>query len=390
MASRVLLTHRDSYSMRLPDIVPSVCEKLGAPMPSPTRPKPQPLQPGATAARSRSAQARRPLARVLTDDPLATARPPRPPPALARAATDTAVPSLRRSLSAASLAASAAPSIAAVRPTLERARRREVDLAAVARTTEARRARHREVQQQLHDAIATLQRPNARAAVGELVAAADRRQAESSVRARKPPHPRRRPPADAVQVLATPKAPRFRPLAPPEPPGRALEPEAVPPSSAPRVPSSTAKPVPARQASVLDSLRRPSASQMNSGCDSTPSRRRGVVRSISSTLPAARRAGDLGELDALSSSPPLPPPRLPPNTSMGAPRKRPLDVGSGNLMTPTKKRSGLGLAAETKGTDECVRGTPIKQDTASYQMRSHAREVGGVKDTPVKTAPTRE
>ena len=368
--------------MRLPDVAPSICEKLGAPIPSPTRPKPQPLQPGATTARSRSDKARKPLGRNFTDDPLGAGPKPRPPPTLARSTTDTALPSLKRSLSNASLA-SAAPSIASVRPALERARRREVDLAAVARTTAERRARRAEVQAQLDDAIATLKRPNARAAVGELVDAADLRKA-AAARARKPQNPTRHPRADAVQVLATPKAPRVRPFAPPEmPAGRAPVAEPVlPPVPQSVVPSSTAKPAPAKPASVLDSLRRPRASQMPMGCEGTPTRR-GVGRSVSSMLPAGSRSGDLGEPDELGLSPQLPPPRTLHGMSMAAPRKRPLDVVSGNLMTPTKKRRGP-WTAETKGGDECVQGTPIKQTPAPSRVGGPSREMEGVADTPVK------
>jgi hypothetical protein len=112
----------------------------------------------------RSSKPRRGLDRHLTDVK-ATSR--RPRTLLARSATESALPTIKRELSEISLS-----TISILRPSLQESRRysqREVDLTAAARSTQAKLQRKAAIENELRGAIATLKRPNPRMAVKELV-----------------------------------------------------------------------------------------------------------------------------------------------------------------------------------------------------------------------------
>ena len=237
-----------SYATRLPELYISVCRKLGVALPSPPRPQ---LKRSATSSRTatkpgtalQQPQTKRPrktLERVLTDDRMATKR---PSATLSRSATDSALPSFKRELSEVSLSA-----VPPYRPSIQESRRysqREVDLTAVTQATEAKIQRKAAIEKELKGAIATLKRPNPRMAVQELVDSADQRMANVHSKSRKSSNPQRNPFANSVQVIATPKANRqSEPCSnlPALPNMQSFEPEIIPPSSGPRVPSSSIRP----------------------------------------------------------------------------------------------------------------------------------------------------
>ncbi|KAL9112212.1 MAG: hypothetical protein Q9187_007812 [Circinaria calcarea] len=241
------------YATRLPDIASSICHKLGAPTgPSPTRPKllktstadrPQPT-PTTFAQRQSRQKPRKTLERVLTDDKISSRR---PPATLTRSATDSVLPSIKREMSNVSL--SSIPSEKSNMAIPKRYSQREVDLAAVSQATEARLQRkaamEQEVKGELRGAIATLRKPNSRLAVKELVESAELRVAGAGSKSRKSKNPIRNPFAQGVQVMATPKGNRHKdvfggvPRLPAMYPHEPREPEFIPASSDPRIPSSS-------------------------------------------------------------------------------------------------------------------------------------------------------
>ena len=277
----------------------SVCRKLGVALQSPPRPQLQKsaslsrisTKPGAALQRPQAKRPRKTLERVLTDDRLAAKR---PPATLSRSATDSALPNFKRELSEVSLSA-----VPAYSPSIEMSRRysqREVDLTAVSQATEAKIQRKAAIEKELKGAIATLKRPNPRMAVKELVDSADRRIAGARSKSRKASSPIRNPFANSVQVMATPKANRkgvVRSDLPAPPSTQILQPDIVPPSSDPRIPSSSIRPT----TTSLFHSRRPNLSRTPSkpmlhrpgpfpSVAATPSRRNSSLAQTSSNANA--------------------------------------------------------------------------------------------------------
>ncbi|MCJ1382187.1 hypothetical protein MMC17_005299 [Xylographa soralifera] len=239
------------YATRLsPELYRSICQKLGGPpVPSPARMALHKAsassrdipRPGTNVQRT-DPKSRLPLQRVLTEDKFAHRK---SHPTLTRSATDSALPGIKRELS--DLALSTIPTR---RPSLQHSKRysqREVDLTAVSQATEAKLQRKAAIEQELQGAIAALKKPNPRLAVKELVESADRRVAGAS-KPRKSKNPVWNPLGQGVQVMATPKHNRLKNIHPRLP--RSLhsviakqeDPDVIPPSSDPRVPSSSIKP----------------------------------------------------------------------------------------------------------------------------------------------------
>lgn len=197
------------FTSRIPDISKDLCQKFGV-VTSPKK----------TLTRSRSSnqihakpgeplkdrRPRRTLDRVLTND---TALSKRRNPSLARSATDSLVPTIKQELEDICLS-----NIPFQRPSIYASNlytRREVDLTAETKATEAKLKRKAEMEQELKGAIFALKRPNARLAVKEFVDASDQRKVQRKPRSRKSQNPIRDPFATGVQVVATPRINRVKP-----------------------------------------------------------------------------------------------------------------------------------------------------------------------------------
>ncbi|MCJ1475900.1 hypothetical protein MMC13_004564 [Lambiella insularis] len=305
------------YATRIPaELYRSVCQKLGGPLvPSPTRhplyrapASGRTISKNALGAHTVNSKSRQPLERVLTDSKVAR---PKPHPALMRSATDSQLPGIKRELSELSLSA-----IPQSRPSLQSSKRysqREVDLTAVSQATEAKLQRKTAIELELQGAIAALKKPNPRMAVKELVESADRRLVGAS-KSRKSKNPVRNPFGQGVQVTATPRNNRLKSLYPHLQRFSSTEkleqevPEAIAPSSDPRIPSSSFK---THAVSHDPSIGDASVSRHNSSApcrfstfvDATPSHRPSkFARSVS-----AHRGTAYHDKDELSqASPALP------------------------------------------------------------------------------------
>ena len=121
---------------------------------------------GTSVQRSQNRKPRKTLERVLTDNKIASQN--RPPP-LARSATDSVLPNLKKELTE--------PPLSALPPTKQMLlqSRREVDLTAIYKATEAKRKRKEAIDEELQSAIAALKKPNPRLAVKDFVESVERR-----------------------------------------------------------------------------------------------------------------------------------------------------------------------------------------------------------------------
>ena len=164
-----------SYATRLPNLYQTVCKQLGGTLePSPPRPLLHKMittsrigpKGGTSIQRSQNRKPRQTIERVLTDNKIVSQH---RPPSLARSATDSALPKLKRELNEAPLSA--------IPPTKRMLlqSRREVDLTAIFQATEAKRKRKEAIDEELQSAIAALKKPNPRLAVKDLVESAERR-----------------------------------------------------------------------------------------------------------------------------------------------------------------------------------------------------------------------
>ena len=172
-----------SYGARLPDLTNLLCKKLGGPKkPSPRRPALAKsassfasLKPGASIQRQQPRKSRRTLERVLTDERSASQK---PPPSLSRSVTAPILPQVKREVSDTS-----SSSIPLNRVAMhKRYSQREVDLNATSQAAEAKLKKKARVEQELHDAITALKKPNPRMAVKELIEDAERRATASHSR----------------------------------------------------------------------------------------------------------------------------------------------------------------------------------------------------------------
>ncbi|MCJ1400190.1 hypothetical protein MMC11_003394 [Xylographa trunciseda] len=420
------------YATRIPpELYRSICQKLGGPLI--TSPARIPLhrasassrdipKPGAN-VQGANPKSRRPLQRVLTDDKFARRK---CHPTLARSATDPALPGIKRELS--DLALSTIPTS---RPSLQHSKRysqREVDLTAVSQATEAKLQRKAAIEQELQGAIAALKRPNPRMAVKELVDSAERRVAGVS-KSRKSKNPIRNPLGQGVQVMATPKHNRLKNIYPRlSRPSHSLiveheEPDAIPPSSDPRIPSSSFKPsaVPApTNTSSLHSLFHNQITTPSHRLSKSSTSLRPTIppshdedkpsQSSPAVLPPPTRHND--DEDELSQ----PSPAFPSLPRALAPFKRPLPPGRtpsfespahsrSSTHTPSRKgaarsyvvadtpsrkppgrrapgavagtpvRSGLGMGKKTVGT---TAGTPATASTVSIVVDGVEGTAGGL------------
>ena len=173
-----------SYATRLPDLYQTVCKQLGGILePSPPRRSLHKIittsrigpKGGTSTQQSQNRKPRKTLERVPTDNKIASQN---RPPSLARSATDSALPNLKRELSEAPLSA-----IPATKQILLQSRR-EVDLTAIFQATEAKRKRKEAIDEELQGAIAALKKPNPRLAVKDLVESAERRTGRIDVKSR--------------------------------------------------------------------------------------------------------------------------------------------------------------------------------------------------------------
>ena len=387
-----LLIHQ-SYATRLPDLYPSICRKLGgptAPSPAHTSTQRPSLKPGAALQRTHSYKARKPLERVLTDKKITSRR----PPTLTRSATDSALPGIKRELSDIALSA-----IPASRPTLQNSKRysqREVDLTAVSQATEAKLQRKAAIEQELQGAIAAMKKPNPRMAVKELVEASERRAAmgpRSKSRLKftqsfsyayqviESRNPTRNSLSQGIQVMATPKVNRRTNLYPdlprfPVPYCQPDESHPIPPSSDPRIPSSTIKPAtlpdlqlptPTANVNLTPSAERhlpfPKRPQLPPSLTTTPSHRPSKLSKsrLGDTLSAPHDEDELAQ----------PSPQLPFLAESQLNLKRPLLIG---------RTSPFESPVSKSVHDTPSRKRPPRQWAAGVRMEQQSK----VKDTPVK------
>lgn len=118
--------------------------------------------------RAQARKPRRTLERVLTDERSASQK---PTPSLARSATDSVLPQMKREVSDTSLSSIPLNRVAMHK----RYSQREVDLHAASQATDAKLKKKAKIDQELQSAIAALKKPNARMAVKELVEDAEKR-----------------------------------------------------------------------------------------------------------------------------------------------------------------------------------------------------------------------
>ena len=363
------------YATRLPDLYTSICTKLGAlpspPKPSSTRSNPN-SKPGATTSR--------PIPPPLKKSHSTTTSISRR--SLSRSTTDPNLGNLKREFTPA-IDLSAIPAhIPWPRlPSQQRYEKREVDLAAVSQATEAKLARKARAEEELKGAIAALRRPNPRMAVREVVEDRERRvgMAGAGIGKRKgrKGEPVRNPFAnpfgdrEGVQVIATPKVRRWGDAVGIGGGGGAggsmglemggrggtqlsqlytqhLEPEVIPPSSDPRVPSSSFKPLappgtigatPSRSATSQTRLFPPSR---RSAIDASPSRRR-TSGSNPGSLAAVLEAQDGTDTEGEPELPVM----KPPSHSVRPKGLLKSKSFAGDMSTPSKRQKTLTFAVNT-------------------------------------------
>ena len=255
----------NSYAARLPDLSASICRKLGVSIgPSPKRPvlirtvsktRRKDIEP----SHDKPLKRRKTLERVLTDDRLTRQG---SVASLVRSNTDSAIPRIKREASEVSL--SEIPATKGVKAMPRQYSQREVDLTAVSRAAEARLQRKQLIEQEKNAAIALLKKPNARLAVMDLLESKDQREAGVKARSKsmvpvtcyiesdvnyllESKNPVRNLFGLGVQVTATPQTNRHKDVSQPLPKlmpshfAPSPEPEAIPASSDPKVPSSSIK-----------------------------------------------------------------------------------------------------------------------------------------------------
>lgn len=172
-------TNDSSYAARLPKECSGLCQKLGmstGQSPQASRNPPSSdetkvaTKPGTRTKRSPTRRHRRTLERVLTEDRTAQRRPSIP--SLSRSSTELAIHQLKREVSDTTLS-----SIPLNRVVMTKwYTQREVDMHGNSQANEAKLKKQTVVDEQLKSAIATLKKPNPRAAVKEIVEAAEQRQ----------------------------------------------------------------------------------------------------------------------------------------------------------------------------------------------------------------------
>ena len=233
------------YISRLPDVSKDFCRKFGvvlSPEKKATRITSSSKTKNKRGDPPKDRPSRKPLDRVLTSERVVSKR---RPASLARSATDSLVPFIKEELQEVSLT-----KLPVARQSIHQSKfyaRREVDLTAEVKATEAKLKRKAEIEQQLKGAIFALKKPNARLAVKEYVDSSDQRKEPQKGRPRKSQNPTRNPFAAGVQVTATPRISRYKShtIARYELPSGVGEGESEisPPSSVPLIPSSTKKPL---------------------------------------------------------------------------------------------------------------------------------------------------
>ena len=233
------------YISRLPDVSKDFCRKFGVVL-SPEKKATCITSSNKTKNKRgepiKDRPSRKPLDRVLTSERVMSKR---RPATLTRSATDSLIPFIKEELQEVSLT-----KLPVARQSIHQSKfyaRREVDLTAEFKATEAKLKRKAEIEQQLKGAIFALKKPNARLAVKEYADASDQRMESQKRKPRKSQNPIRNPFAAGVQVTATPRISRYKSHTIP---GYQLpdsvgegESEVSPPSSVPLIPSSTKKPV---------------------------------------------------------------------------------------------------------------------------------------------------
>lgn len=224
------------FASRIPKVFAQICRKMGTVgASSPLRPTLRKVastsqahpKPGAAVSRSG-------LQRVATEGSMSA----RKTPGLSRSATHTSITSFKREGSEINL-----DDIPAHKPRVtpvDQLRRREVDVDALTKATEAKLKRRALLEQELQGAINVVRKPNSRMAVKEFVESTDVRTATKLKRKREPiqtvPAPSLGP-----QVKATPR--KYRRTGPAHTEGSSnLRDAIVPPSSDPRIPSSSHRP----------------------------------------------------------------------------------------------------------------------------------------------------
>jgi len=240
------------------------------------------------------------------------------PPSLVRAATDSTIPGIKRELSDVSLL-----DIPAARAKVHQTHhlaRREVDLTAVTQATEIKLQRKLMVERETQEAIAILKKPNRGLALQEVAETVDKKVTSKS---RKSAHPVRNLAGGEVVIEATPKGNRrgkphasFNNVSGYRLPAISLtestgrqEPEIIPSTSDPYIPSSSVRPSYDCMTSRknISSTPRKSVQQdhRQSMVDQTPSRRASGLAKTTSLMEMVREE-DGEEDDLCQSSPELP------------------------------------------------------------------------------------
>ena len=348
------------YGARLPEKSALICQKLGGPKdPSPKRPKliksastnANSVRPGSSTSHSQPRRPRQTLERVLTDQKPGHNK---QMPSLSRSTTEPSLPRLKRETSEALLS-----TIPLNRVQMPKGfSQREVDLHANSQAAEAKRSKKAKVDEELQSAIAALKKPNARMAVKELVDAAEER--ATTHRSKKSRHPRHLP-AQAMQVMATPRRDRRGgSLAGLPRPAQAVtsDLENAPPSSTSRIPCSTAKvsasPLPASRAS------RTMVSKVQYDVEQTPTRGPSKFSNRPRSVPEA-----------------------PASTSHFA---RPtLDA-----MVEQVERKAQVMDAQPSAMPTTLYMTPVKLDRQSRPLGTTGDPEHQVTATPVKATPEKE
>lgn len=308
----------------------------------------------------------------MSDERIASRR---PTPSLSRSATDSVLPVIKQEFEDAKL-----NSISLYRQSIEQSKlyaRREVDLTAEAKATQAKLKRKITVEQELKGAIDALKKPNARLAVKEFVEASDERNSNRKSKPRKSQNPTRNPFATGVQVTATPKANRIRLIRPTmqeqyQVQSEILESDIIAPSSDPKVPSSSMRPsgrsLLKKQTTISmtprKSLGLPNALQ--SSIEATPSGR--ASKQLQRSHLAAMIELEEDEADDLGS------PELPRLKSHRDGFKRPGLPRAGEeraslsqtslRSTPSKPRRST-VDVRERGNESAIIATPVKGSAAS-------------------------
>ena len=389
----------NSYAARLPDLSAAICRKLGVSVgPSPKRPVlarslSKSKRKDTEASQDKLMKRRKTLERVLTDDRLTRQG---SVASLVRSNTDSAIPRIKREAS--EVALNEVPATKGIKAMPRQYSQREIDLTAVSRAAEARLQRKQLIEQEKNAAIALLKKPNARMAVLDLLESKDQREAEAKARSRsmsfdiyykqskanrllEPKNPVRNIFAQGVQVMATPQTNRHKDVSHPLPKlmpphfEPSLEPEAIPPSSDPKIPASSVKanlgdgsrsqetPVQRREAGALR------ISAMNSGflappCHDTPVRRRSAIQ-----MPRVALAVVKGNARLVSGSAETPSRGHDGKTASVAQWQAAFSK-PGSSRTPSRKAAGRGISGTPSSKrmgEKVVVSTPSKGEKSIYE-----------------------